>query len=341
MTDQKKILVTGAAGLLGANFVRHLLSKGHIVIGVDDLSGGYREFLPDKNTPNWHFYPFKISEILVDETMEGVDCVYHFAAMPAAGLSPFIREHNYRENIMESAALINAAIRENVKRFIFTSSMEVYGSEQPPFVETMTPRPETPYGIAKYAVEMDLESAYMYHGLEYRIVRPHNVHGIYQNIWDRYRNVIGIFIRQALAGEDITVFGDGLQVRAFSDVEFYMDPLEKLMTDNVKIDTYAKNSWYWNIGADKPTTILELAKIVQKVAKEHGNNINIVHKEPRKEVANAHCNHDKAKADLDFEDCTDLEQLVRKMYAWAKEQKPRPVKTVKYELEKGIYSYWK
>ena len=336
-----KIVITGAAGLFGANFTRYLLSKGHDVCGIDDLSGGYKEFLPDVNTPSWVFYPHKISDVELDEILKGVDYIYHFAAMAAAGLSPFIRESNYQNNIMESAALINASIRQNIKRFIFTSSMEVYGGQQPPFIEVMNPAPETPYGIAKYAIEMDLESAYQYHGLEYRIVRPHNVHGIYQNIWDRYRNVIGIFIRQAIADEDLTVFGDGKQIRAFSDIDFYMEPLEKLMTDKTKSDSYPYKSWYWNIGADKPTTIIELAEMVRKVVEEDGKFINIVHKEPRKEVVNAHCNHHKAKTDLDFKDCTDLELLVRKMYKWAKTQEQRPVKSVNYEVDKDLYSYWK
>ena len=88
---------------------------------------------------------------------------------------------------------------------IFTSSMAVYGEQQPPFTEDKKPQPIDPYGIAKYAVEVDLELARQQFGLRYNIIRPHNVLGVYQNIWDRYRNVIGIFIRKPLNGQPILV----------------------------------------------------------------------------------------------------------------------------------------
>lgn len=331
-----KILVTGVAGLLGANFARHLLEKDHTVLGFDDLSGGYKEYLPEH--PNFCFEKTSIwNEDLLDVMFShhNIEYVYHFAAYAAAGYSPFVRELNYTNNIMVSAALINTSIRTNIKKFIFASSMEVYGNQMPPFTEEDAGHgwPETPYGIAKLAIEMDLEAAYQFHGLEYAIVRPHNVHGIYQNIWDRYRNVIGIFIRKALAGEDLTVYGNGSQKRAFSDVDYYMEPFEKLM--------YAHSGHTFNIGADQPTTILELAQSVQKVAMEDGITIEIRHAEPRKEVHEAYCDHDKAEAMLGFKDGTDLEALIRKMYAWAKTQPVREVKKIRPEIEKGLYSYWK
>lgn len=262
-----------------------------------------------------------------------VDYIYHFAAYAAAGLSPFIRNFNYKNNVIASGNLINYAINYGVKKFIFASSMEVYGEQTPPFDETCDLKPETPYGIAKMAVELDLKSAYQTHGLDYAIVRPHNVHGIYQNIWDRYRNVIGIFIRKALNGEDLTVYGDGKQMRAFSDVDFYNEPFEKLMYDH-SCETF-------NIGADKPTTILELAQAVQKIAGEYGDRPNIVFAEARNEVKVAYCDHTKAKNLLDFEDGTDLEWLIKKMYLWAQGQPNRKVKKMKMEVQKGLYSYWK
>lgn len=183
------------------------------------------------------------------------------------------------------------------------------------------------------AVELDLKSANLTHGLDYAIVRPHNVHGIYQNIWDRYRNVIGIFIRKALNGEDLVIYGDGQQMRAFSDVDYYNEPFEKLMT-NYPGETF-------NIGADKPTTILELAKTVQNVASEYGNRPNIVFAEPRNEVKVAYCDHTKAKNLLGFEDKTDLRWLIKKMYLWAQGQPNRKVKKMEVEIQKGLYSYWK
>jgi len=327
-----KVLITGAAGLLGANFSRHLLSKGYKVVGIDDLSGGYEDSVPSEMT----FYKQDLSNRKVVEEIfssEKPDYVFHFAAYAAEGLSPFIRNYNYTNNILSSANVINACINNEIKKVVFTSSMAVYGVGNPPFTESQLPTPEDPYGIAKYAVEMDLKLAHEMFGLKYSIVRPHNVVGIYQNIWDRYRNVIGIWIRKALAGEPLTIFGDGTQIRAFSDIKFYMDPFEKLMT--------AHDGEIFNIGADKHYTINEAAEAVINVAKELGINATKVHLEPRNEVHTAYCDHTKAHKLLGFKDNTDLHETIMKMFKWAQEQPNRPMKNMDYEIEKNMYSFWK
>jgi UDP-glucose 4-epimerase len=327
-----KVLITGVAGLLGANFSRHLLSKGHKVVGIDDLSGGYLDSVPSEVT----FYQqdltnrLAVSEIF---SKEKPDYVFHFAAYAAEGLSPFIRNYNYTNNVLASANVINACINNDIKKVVFTSSMAVYGVGNPPFTENQLPTPEDPYGIAKYSVEMDLKLAHEMFGLKYSIVRPHNVVGIYQNIWDRYRNVIGIWIRKALNNEPLTIFGDGTQVRAFSDIKFYMEPFEKLMT--------AHDGEIFNIGADKYYTINEAADTVIDVAKELGIEAAKVHLEKRNEVHTAYCNHEKAHKLLSFEDNTDLRETVMKMFVWAKQQPNRPMKMMDYEIEKNMYSFWK
>lgn len=327
-----KVLITGIAGLLGANFARHLLNKGHKIVGIDDLSGGYEDSIPSNIT----FYKQDLSSRKDVEKIfasEKPDYVFHFAAYAAEGLSPFIRNYNYTNNILSSANVINACINNDVKKVIFTSSMAVYGIGNPPFIETQAPTPEDPYGIAKYAVEMDLKLAYEMFGLKYSIVRPHNVIGIYQNIWDRYRNVIGIWIRKILAGEPLTIFGDGTQIRAFSDIKFYMDPFEKLMT--------AYDGEIFNIGADKNYTINEAADAVIAAAKELGINATKVHLEPRNEVHTAYCDHTKAHKMLGFKDDTNLHETIITMFKWAQQQPNRPMKTMEYEIEKNMYSFWK
>ena len=200
-----KIFVTGCAGLLGANYTRHLISNGHHVIGIDDLSGGHKAFITKGE--NFEFVKLNLErrkkvEALFEEHRP--DVLLHFAAYAAEGLSPFIRNYNYRNNLICSANLINPCITYGTK-MIFTSSMAVYGGQEPPFTEDKQPQPIDPYGVAKYAVECDLKLAHTQFGLRYNIVRPHNVLGIYQNIWDRYRNVIGIFIRKTLNAQPILV----------------------------------------------------------------------------------------------------------------------------------------
>lgn len=337
----KTIIVTGCAGLLGAHLTRHLVSTArpqYRVIGIDDLSGGYAEYIPTYRAKLFEFLPIDLSE---QKSMDALNVIFnyekpvacfHFAAYAAEGLSPFIRHFNYSNNVLASANVVNACINHDTK-LIFTSSMAVYGHQPVPYTEDMTPCPVDPYGIAKYTVEMDIKVAGEQHGLRYNIVRPHNVVGIYQNIWDRYRNVVGIFIRRVLDGQPILIYGNGQQTRAFSDIEFYMKPFEKMITDHDG-ETY-------NIGADQSFTICQLAEVVHKVATRHGYHPTAKHVQARHEVEHAWCDHAKAKSELDFIDGTDLEATVDRMFKWAMTEPNRPQKTMPYEVEKGIYDYWK
>lgn len=334
MLEASKVLVTGAAGLLGSHFCDYLLSSGHQVVGIDNLSGGYRE---NVNSCVTLYTNDLCDERAVDDIMRRhkFDYVFHFAAYAAVGLSPFIRNFNYKNNVIASANLINGAIKYGVKKFIFASSMDVYGEQKPPFTEDMKPDPQDPYGIAKYAIEMDLANAWRQFGLKYTIIRPHNIIGPRQNIWDRYRNVAGIWIRKAMAGEPLTIYGTGEQRRAFSDVKFYMTPFYQLMSNT------STDQQIINIGADNHVSINALAQIVEDVAHEKvGIRPTHVHMQARDEVALMWCNHDKAKKLLNFEDKTDLYSLISETWDWAVQIKPKEVKYMDYEIDKGMYSYW-
>ena len=328
-----KVLITGCAGLLGSHFSRYLLEKGNKidVIGIDNLSGGYIDFVD----PRVRFYQEDLNDIKTLERIfetESPDYVFHFAAYAAEGLSHWIRNFNYTNNVLCSMNVINCCIKYGVQKLIFTSSMAVYGEQTPPFTEDMKPAPEDPYGIAKYTVEQDLRVASDHFGLRYSIVRPHNVIGTQQNIWDRYRNVIGIWIRQVLNGESISIFGDGLQERSFSDIQYYMKPFHTLMFEG--------DGEIFNIGADKEITILEGANIIQSIGKDHGYESEIVHYEPRNEVMFAYSDHSKAKNILGFEDRTVLEVTFNEMFEWASNHSHREVKNIEYELENKMYSFW-
>ena len=328
-----KIFVTGCAGLLGANYTRHLLANGHHVVGIDDLSGGYKAFVAKGE--NFEFRKFnlerrkKVVELFEEHNP---DVLVHFAAYAAEGLSPFIRNYNYRNNLICSANLINECINHKTK-MIFTSSMAVYGGQQTPFTEDKQPQPIDPYGVAKYAVECDLKMAQEQFGLRYNIVRPHNVLGKYQNIWDRYRNVIGIFIRKTLNGEPILVYGDGEQTRAFSDIQYYMEPFDILLTEH--------DGEIFNIGADKFFSLNQVAETVQEIGKKYGYEVPIEHGPPRHEVKHAYCDHTKAKNLLKFQDNTKLEELIEDVFVWAMKQPKRKVKDMEYEVTDGIYEYWR
>ena len=328
-----KIFVTGCAGLLGANYTRHLIKHGHHVVGIDNLSGGHKAFITKGE--NFEFVKLNLEKRKKVETLfeeHRPQVLLHFAAYAAEGLSPFIRNYNYRNNLLCSANLINPCIKYKTK-MIFTSSMAVYGDQETPFTEDKQPQPIDPYGMAKYAVECDLKMAHKQFGLRYNIVRPHNVLGIYQNIWDRYRNVIGIFIRKTLNGQPILVYGDGEQTRAFSDIKYYMDPFDILLNEF--------DGETFNIGADKFFTLNQVAETVQSIGKKYGYNVSIKHGPPRHEVKHAYCDHTKAKNLLKFKDHTKLEELIENMFVWAMKQPNRKVKNIEYEITEGIYDYWR
>lgn len=328
----KKVLITGVAGLIGSHMAKYLLDKGYKVYGIDDLSGGYEDNV-DYRT---NFYCGSLTDKKwFDAIFESIkpSYVYHFAAYAAEGLSPFIRSFNYQNNLIASVNVINNCVKYNAK-IIFTSSMAVYGEGEPPFKETDFPRPLDPYGIAKYAVEMDLACAKAQFGLKYSVVRPHNVIGIRQNIWDKYRNVIGIWIRQVLNEESISIFGDGTQERAFSDIKFCLEPFEKLMFNH--------DGEVFNLGCPKQYPLNEVAETLSGVAREFGYSPNIKHLEQRHgEAKYAYCNHEKAEKVLGFKDETNLEQTIREMFEWAMAQPNKDVKKMPYEIEKEMYEYWK
>ena len=219
-----KVLVTGGAGFIGSHVVKHCLNKGYKIVVLDDLSGGLEDHIP----AGTEFIRGSVNDQqLIDQLFykHQFDYVYHLAAYAAEGLSHFIRIFNYQNNLIASVYLINASVRHKVKCFVFTSSIAVYGKGQLPMTEDMAPMPEDPYGISKYAVELDLKAAHEMFGLNYAIFRPHNVYGENQNIGDKYRNVIGIFMNQIMQNKPLTIFGDGEQTRAFSYIDEVAIPI--------------------------------------------------------------------------------------------------------------------
>jgi UDP-glucose 4-epimerase len=303
-------VVTGGAGFIGAHVVNALVERGDKVVVVDDLSGGFADYINEKAIfRQGSVYDDKFVTSLFEEFK--FDYVYHLAAYAAEGLSHFIRRFNYNNNLIGSVNLINESIKHKVKCFVFTSSIAVYGAGQVPMTEETTPLPEDPYGVSKYAVELDLRSAHEMFGLNYIIFRPHNVYGEFQNIGDRYRNVIGIFMNQLMQGKPLTVFGDGNQTRAFS----YINDVAPHIARSVEIP--AAYNQVFNIGADKEYTVNELATVIMKEMSMEGD---IRHLPARNEVVNAYSDHSKAKRVFGIRDdnFTSLEEGIRKMASWAR-----------------------
>jgi UDP-glucose 4-epimerase len=311
-----KALVTGAAGFLGSHVARHLLESGMDVVALDDLSGGFLENVP--TGARWVQMSVTDHRALEDLfAAERFDYVYHLAAYAAEGMSHFIRRFNYTNNLIGSANLINLAILHEVRCFVFTSSIAVYGANQLPMTEELTPHPEDPYGISKAAVELDLAAANSQFGLDYIVFRPHNVYGENQNIGDKYRNVVGIFMNQALQGRELTIFGDGEQTRAFS----YIDDVAPVIASSVH--TPAAYGQVFNVGGDRPCTVKELALTVCEIL---GVAPDLRHLPARPEVRHAYASHEKVRNLFGLPEPVDLRIGLSRMADWVREAGARQAK---------------
>ena len=329
-----KILITGIAGLLGSRLADYIIENhpDYEIVGIDDLSGGYFENINPKVT---EFRKFNLVDGAIETcfTEHKFDYVYHFAAYAAEGLSPFIRSYNYKNNLVATSRIISECIKHDVKRLVFTSTMAVYGhGDGGVFNETQKPDPIDPYGIAKYGCEMDIKVAGEQHGLDWCIIRPHNVYGIKQNIWDKYRNVLGIWMYQHMNGEPMTIFGDGEQQRAFSYIDDCLEGLWKAS----HLPQCSKE--IINLGGTKHYTINEASEVLRDVI-QGGE---VVYKEQRHEVKVAVPSWAKSVELLGYEDKTTLHDGLKSMWEWAQQQ-PKRNRFVwdSYELDKGIYSFWK
>jgi UDP-glucose 4-epimerase len=327
-----KCLVTGGAGFIGAHLARELLDTGHEVTIMDDLSGGFVDNVDERAT-------FVTGSVVDSELVDGLfaeqgfDYVYHCAAYAAEGLSHFIKRFNYTNNVIGSVNLINASVNFDVKCFVFTSSIAVYGEGQLPMTETMRPEPEDSYGIAKYAVECELAVTNRMFGLPYVIFRPHNVYGELQNIGDRYRNVLGIFINQIMQDQPLSIFGDGEQTRAFS----YVGDIVPAIAASPTIE--AARQEIFNVGADTPYSVNSLADTVRSAmgVPDHP----VIHHPPRDEVKHAFSDHSKLQGVFGESKSMDLDTGVQRMVDWAREVGARKSSTFEnIEIERNLPPSW-
>ena len=328
-----KVLITGVAGLLGSRLADWIIeNKPEVeVVGIDDLSGGYLENVNSKV----NFWQMNLVDHPIDNCFQShqFDYVFHFAAYAAEGLSPFIRQYNYENNLVATARIVNQCIKHDVKRLVFTSTLAVYGHGYGGiFDENQIPKPIDPYGVAKYGCEMDIQIAGEQHGLDWCIIRPHNVYGIKQNIWDKYRNVLGIWMYQHLNGEPMTIFGDGEQTRAFSYIDDIVEPLW-----NSAIRPEASKEII-NLGGVEEWSINDANNILKKII----GSGEVIYKEGRHEVKHSIPTFQKSIDILGFEHKTNLKEGLTNMWEWAQQQ-PKRDRFVwpTYELDKGIYSFWK
>ena len=325
-------LVTGGAGFIGSHLVDELLSMGHSVVVLDDLSGGSKS---NVQVDAQLVVGSITDEKLVNDIFEShqFDYVYHLAAYAAEGLSHFIRRFNYKNNLLGSINLINASVNHDIKCFVFTSSIAVYGNAPSPMNEEANPSPADPYGIAKYAVELDLKNAHSLFGLNSIIFRPHNVYGSRQNIGDKYRNVAGIFMNQRLKGEALTIFGDGNQSRAFTHIQ----DVAPYIAHSIDVDL-AYNQIF-NIGSDDVCSVNELAESIGEVMNQTPS---INYLDQREEVVHAFSDHSKFQSVFKTNSVVPLKDGLQEMYSWVKLHGSKESPSFdNIEIEKNLPNSWK
>ena len=329
---KKTSLVTGGAGFMGAHVVNELLSDGdHTVVVLDDISGGFRENVDPKAT----FVEGSILDVpLINRLCEQYkfNYIYHLAAYAAEGLSHFIKRFNYQNNLIGSVNLINAAVNYNVERFVFTSSIAVYGENQLPMHERLIPMPEDSYGIAKYAVEQELIVSKRLFDLDYTIFRPHNVYGELQNISDKYRNVIGIFMNKIMQSEPLIIFGDGEQTRAFTHIADVAPHIARC------VEIPEASCEVFNVGSDKHVSVNELADLVMTAMERE---VPVKHLRARDEVKHAYCTHEKFQQVFGTTSQVELADGLHRMTAWAESVGPRPATEFsEIEIRKNLPDAW-
>lgn len=309
-----KVFVSGAAGFLGSHIADAFLRAGSEVAGCDNMIGGDLENLPEG-------IRFEVADCcdvpVMKRLTRGADVIYHCAAVAPEGFSVFSPTVIAQNVYQNTAGLLAAAATNKTQRFVHCSSMARYGAGCPPFTEDQTPKPETPYSIAKYAAELLVANICDTHRLEYVIAVPHNIVGPKQKYDDPYRNVVSIFINRLLQGHQPVIYGDGEMTRSFSFIQDCVDPLVKMAT------LPGLSGEIINIGPDEdPITINELARHLAKIL---DFDLNPIYVAPRpREVKVATCSSDKARKLLGYKTSVALDDGLRTMIDWIRIHGTKP-----------------
>lgn len=319
-----KVLVTGCAGFLGSYIVDGLIKGGHNVVGIDDLSGGFKRNI----NPRVDFRlvdlrdAVKTADVIRDTRPE---ILYHLAACAREGASQFQPLYVTETNMMSYMNVLIPAIKYNARKIILFSSMSVYGCQQTPFEESMKRMPEDIYAINKAGMEQSTEILSLIHGFDWIVIRPHNCFGERQSLRDKFRNVAAIFMNRLMRNEPLYIYGDGEQVRAFSYIDDSLDCYLKCLGSDI-------NKEIINIGGIEAVTINELAVEVLKWFPESRSTIKYLNDRPC-EVKIAYSTTEKSEKLLEYNETIGWRRGIEKMAVWAKELGPCEWVDEKMEIE--------
>ena len=330
MSNKKKILVTGVAGFLGSHLAENLIRLGHNVLGIDNMSGGYKDNVPRKVK----FYKYDCCNLKkMNSLMKNIEVVYHCAATAHEGLSVFSPYQITKNNFLASVSVFSAAISNKVKRIIFCSSMARYGNQKIPFTEDMIPRPIDPYAISKVASEEILKNLCELNNIEWVIAVPHNIIGPRQKYDDPFRNVVSIMINRMLQKKPPIIYGNGEQKRCFSYIDDCISCLIPML------DQKNLNKQIINVGPDEEfTTINKVSEICSNIT---GSNLKPIYKKDRpQEVKHATCSADKARKLLNYQTKTDLYNGILKTFQYVKKRGSKPFSYyINLEIENELTPY--
>ena len=309
-----KVLITGVAGFMGSHLADAFLAKSYDVVGIDNLLGGYKENVPS----GVDFHTIDLDNLeLIQPLFESVDLVVHTACTAYEGLSVFSPSLVVRNTMQIATNIMSACVRANVKKIVHLSSMARYGTQEVvPFVESMVPKPQDPYGIAKYGAELMIKNIADTHGLNYVILVPHNIIGPRQKFDDPYRNVASIMINRMLQGKQPIIYGNGEQKRCFSFMQDVTDPLM------IACETDVAHGRIVNIGPDEEfVTINELA---YKLSVILDFKLEPIYMPGRpQEVFHANCSANLSRELLNYKTTTSLEAGLVELVNWIKSKGAR------------------
>ncbi len=300
-TLAKKALVTGGAGFIGSHIVDRLLADGHEVVVLDDFSTGHRSNLPE-NHASLTIVEGDISDSeIVQQCMENIDWVFHKAAVASVPRTVNDPVGSSAVNYQGTLHLLEAARKNNVKRFVFASSAALYGDEPTlPKVETMCPVTLSPYAVDKLASEFACGMYTKLYGVETVCLRYFNVYGPKQDPSSPYSGVISIFTDKLKKKETPTIFGDGEQIRDFVYVGDVVEAnMKAVTTNNVE-------GQYFNVATSRKITLNSLLEILCGI---YDSDFNVNYDEPRKgDIKESYAVIDKAESILQWKPVVKLEQ---------------------------------
>jgi len=308
--ENKKILVTGTAGFIGSNLTDKLLELGAFVIGIDNLFNGRLENLDTAlKSEKFQFFKGDIRDInFLLEISKDIDIIFHQAAFTSVPQSVLMPQSCNDVNINGVLNVLNTARKNNIEKIIFASSSSVYGDEPSlPKKEDMKKNPKSPYAVSKLAGEGYIQVYHQLYGLNTTILRYFNIYGPRQKD-SPYSGVIAIWLGRIIRNEELIIFGDGQNSRDFTYIK-------DVIQANILASKYDTPGEIFNIGANSPIKLIDLAKLMLKITNKE--NLNIIYSDPRPgDILHSYADISKAKDLIKFEPEYIQEQGLKDYLKW-------------------------